>query len=112
MEIITPKDYTGTLIELSQSRRGEFQDMKYLTESRTTLVYDMPLAEVVTDFFDQLKSLSAGYASMEYSITGVYPPLTNPPSLAPLLPFPGAPRVGYPVGALFIGTVPHVRHLL
>lgn len=70
MEIITPKDYTGDLIELSQARRGEFQDMKYMTESRTTLVYDMPLAEVVTDFFDQLKSLSAGYASMEYSVTG------------------------------------------
>lgn len=44
--------------------------MKYMTEARTTLVYDMPLAEVVTDFFDQLKSLSQGYASMEYKISG------------------------------------------
>jgi len=70
MEIITPKDYVGTLIELAQSRRGEYKDMKYMTEARTTLVYDMPLAEVVTDFFDQLKSMSAGYASMDYTITG------------------------------------------
>ncbi len=46
MEIITPKDYVGALIELSQQRRGEFIDMKYMTEARTTLVYDMPLAEV------------------------------------------------------------------
>lgn len=50
------------------------QDMKYMTEARTTLVYDMPLAEVVTDFFDQLKSMSAGYASMDYTITGDPPP--------------------------------------
>lgn len=46
MEIITPKDYVGALMELSQQRRGEFIDMKYMTEARTTLVYDMPLAEV------------------------------------------------------------------
>lgn len=46
MEIITPKDYVGALIELSQQRRGDFVDMKYMTEARTTLVYDMPLAEV------------------------------------------------------------------
>lgn len=45
--------------------------MKYLTDSRTTLLYDIPLAEVVTDFFDELKSRSKGYASMEYKITGV-----------------------------------------
>ena len=46
MEIITPKDYVGPLMELSQQRRGEFVDMQYLTESRTTLVYNLPLAEV------------------------------------------------------------------
>ena len=57
-----------------QGGGGGAQDMKYMTEARTTLVYDMPLAEVVTDFFDQLKSLSAGYASMDYSITGPPPP--------------------------------------
>lgn len=70
MEIITPKDYVGPLMELAQNRRGEFIDMKFLTEARTTLLYDVPLAEVVTDFFDELKSRSRGYASMEYSVTG------------------------------------------
>ena len=53
------------------NRRGEYIEMKYLTDSRTTLLYDIPLAEVVTDFFDELKSRSKGYASMEYKITGV-----------------------------------------
>jgi translation elongation factor EF-4 len=48
MEIITPKEYVGSLIELSQERRGDFVDMKYMTEARTTLVYEMPLAEVRT----------------------------------------------------------------
>ena len=70
MEIITPKDYVGPLMELAQARRGEFVDMRFLTEARTTLLYDVPLAEVVTDFFDELKSRSRGYASMEYSVTG------------------------------------------
>jgi translation elongation factor EF-4 len=46
MEIITPKDFVGTIMELAQARRGEFIDMTYLTETRTTLVYDLPLAEV------------------------------------------------------------------
>ncbi|KAI8103602.1 hypothetical protein M9435_004937 [Picochlorum sp. BPE23] len=70
MEIITPKEFVGAIMELAQSRRGEYIDMTYLTETRTTLVYSMPLAEVVTDFFDVLKSRSRGYASMEYSVTG------------------------------------------
>lgn len=70
LEIITPKEYVGTIMELAQTRRGEYVDMTYLTETRTTLVYNMPLAEVVTDFFDVLKSRSRGYASMEYSVTG------------------------------------------
>jgi len=70
LEIITPKEYVGTIMELAQTRRGEYVDMTYLTETRTTLVYNMPLAEVVTDFFDALKSRSRGYASMEYSISG------------------------------------------
>ncbi len=68
MEIITPEEYVGTLMELCQTRRGDFKDMKYLTEERTTLVYELPLAEVVTDFFDQMKSRSRGYASMEYQL--------------------------------------------
>lgn len=73
VEIITPKEFVGHIMELAQSRRGEYSDMTYLTETRTTLVYNMPLAEVVTDFFDALKSRSRGYASMEYSITGYRP---------------------------------------
>ncbi|NER48719.1 MAG: elongation factor 4 [Symploca sp. SIO1A3] len=70
VEMITPEEYVGTIMELCQSRRGEFKDMKYLTQGRTTVVYELPLAEVVTDFFDQLKSRSRGYASMEYHIIG------------------------------------------
>jgi GTP-binding protein LepA len=70
LDIITPETYVGTLMELCQQRRGIFQDMKYLTPGRTTLMYEMPLAEVVTDFFDQMKSRSRGYASMEYHLIG------------------------------------------
>ncbi|MEB3826672.1 translation elongation factor 4 [Phormidium sp. CCY1219] len=70
VEMITPETYVGTLMELCQTRRGEFADMKYLTPERTTLVYELPLAEVVTDFFDQMKSRSRGYASMEYQFIG------------------------------------------
>ena len=70
IEMITPEEYVGTLMELSQNRRGVFKDMKYLTQGRTTLTYELPLAEVVTDFFDQMKSRSRGYASMEYQLIG------------------------------------------
>ncbi|EDX86124.1 GTP-binding protein LepA [Synechococcus sp. PCC 7335] len=70
VDIITPEEFVGTLMELCQTRRGDFQDMKYLTPGRTTLVYELPLAEVVTDFFDQMKSRSRGYASMEYQLIG------------------------------------------
>ena len=70
VEMITPEGYVGTLMELSQNRRGIFKDMKYLAQGRTTLTYELPLAEVVTDFFDQMKSRSRGYASMEYHLIG------------------------------------------
>ncbi|WP_267384544.1 translation elongation factor 4 [Cyanobacterium sp. uoEpiScrs1] len=70
VEMITPETYVGTLMELCQSRRGVFKDMRYFTLSRTALTYELPLAEVVTDFFDQLKSRSRGYASMEYCLIG------------------------------------------
>ncbi|TAF53294.1 MAG: elongation factor 4 [Oscillatoriales cyanobacterium] len=70
VETITPEEYVGTLMELCQTRRGDFIDMKYLTPTRTTLIYELPLAEVVTDFFDQVKSRSRGYASMEYKLIG------------------------------------------
>ncbi|MBE9065670.1 elongation factor 4 [Leptolyngbya cf. ectocarpi LEGE 11479] len=68
VEIFTPEEFVGTLMDLCQTRRGDFKDMKYLTEGRTTLIYELPLAEVVTDFFDQMKSRSRGYASMEYQL--------------------------------------------
>ena len=70
LEIYTPNTYNGTLMELCQERRGEFIDMKFITTERVTLLYEMPLAEVVTDFFDQMKSRTKGYASMEYSLIG------------------------------------------
>jgi GTP-binding protein LepA len=70
VEMITPEEFVGALMELSQGRRGLFKDMKYLAQGRTTLVYEIPLAEVVTDFFDQMKSRSRGYASMEYQLIG------------------------------------------
>ncbi len=68
--MITPSDYTGTLMELCQSRRGQLEKMEYLSPERMELVYRLPLAEVVIDFFDQLKSRSQGYASMDYEPTG------------------------------------------
>eukprot|EP00195_Chlamydomonas_chlamydogama_P015474 CAMPEP_0202898806 /NCGR_PEP_ID=MMETSP1392-20130828/7226_1 /ASSEMBLY_ACC=CAM_ASM_000868 /TAXON_ID=225041 /ORGANISM="Chlamydomonas chlamydogama, Strain SAG 11-48b" /LENGTH=706 /DNA_ID=CAMNT_0049584833 /DNA_START=12 /DNA_END=2132 /DNA_ORIENTATION=- len=70
LEMVTPKEYVGNLMDLATNRRGEFVEMKYLTDSRTTLIFNIPLAEVITDYFDQLKSRSKGYASMEYKITG------------------------------------------
>jgi len=70
MEIYAPNDYNGTLMGLCQDRRGDFIDMKYITTDRVTLVYEIPLAEVVTDFFDQMKSRTKGYASMEYHLIG------------------------------------------
>ncbi len=70
MEIYAPNDYNGTLMGLCQERRGDFLDMKYITTDRVTLIYELPLAEVVTDFFDQMKSRTKGYASMEYHLIG------------------------------------------
>jgi GTP-binding protein LepA len=70
LEIMTPPTYTGTLMELCQARRGTFKDMRYTTQERTTLIYEVPLAEIVTDFFDQMKSRTKGYASMEYQLIG------------------------------------------
>ena len=70
IEIYAPNDYNGTLMGLCQDRRGDFIDMKYITTDRVTLIYEIPLAEVVTDFFDQMKSRTKGYASMEYHLIG------------------------------------------
>ena len=68
--ILTPTDYTGTLMELCQSRRGEMVKLEYLSPERMELVYELPLAEVVTDFFDHLKSRTQGYASLDYEPAG------------------------------------------
>jgi len=73
LELMTPQPYIGTLMELCEQRRGIFKDMKYITSDRATLIYEMPLAEIVTDFFDQMKSRSKGYASMEYHLIGYRP---------------------------------------
>lgn len=70
VDVITPEEFVGTIMDLCQTRRGIFKDMKYFTESRTNIIYELPLAEVVTDFFDQLKSRTRGYASMEYTLIG------------------------------------------
>ncbi len=70
MEIYAPNEFNGTLMGLCQERRGVFIDMKYITTDRVTLIYEIPLAEVVTDFFDQMKSRTQGYASMEYQLIG------------------------------------------
>jgi GTP-binding protein LepA len=71
--ILTPTEYTGTLMELCQSRRGEMTRMEYLSPERLELVYRLPLAEVVRDFFDQLKSRTQGYASLDYEPAGYVP---------------------------------------
>jgi GTP-binding protein LepA len=68
--LLTPSTYTGTLMELCQQRRGEMKKMEYLSPERLELVYRVPLAEVVRDFFDQLKSRTQGYASLDYEPDG------------------------------------------
>ncbi|GAA3403583.1 translation elongation factor 4 [Paenibacillus hodogayensis] len=68
--IIVPKDYVGAIMELCQGKRGEFINMEYLDATRVTLIYDVPLSEIVYDFFDQLKSSTKGYASFDYEVSG------------------------------------------
>jgi GTP-binding protein LepA len=69
--ILTPKEYVGMIMELCQERRGDHVGMHYLSAERVQLTYDLPLAEIVLDFFDQLKSRTRGYASFDYEITGL-----------------------------------------
>lgn len=68
--IIVPNDYVGTVMELCQSKRGEYVNMEYLDTTRVTITYQIPLSEIVYDFFDQLKSSTKGYASFDYEISG------------------------------------------
>ena len=68
--IITPSAYTGTVMDLCQTRRGEMKKMEYLSPERLEMQYRMPLAEIVIDFFDQLKSRTQGYASLDYEPVG------------------------------------------
>ncbi|MBJ7292916.1 MAG: elongation factor 4, partial [Ilumatobacteraceae bacterium] len=73
VNIITPKDYTGTLMDLCQSKRGEMLKLEYLSPERVELHYAIPLGEVVIDFFDQMKSRTQGYASLDYELEGYRP---------------------------------------
>lgn len=68
--IIVPHDFVGAIMELCQDKRGEFVDMQYLNTTRVTIIYQIPLSEIVYDFFDQLKSSTKGYASFDYELSG------------------------------------------
>jgi GTP-binding protein LepA len=68
--VMVPNDYVGAVMELCQAKRGEFKDMKYMDDTRVNIVYDLPLTEIVYDFFDQLKSQTKGYASFDYEFIG------------------------------------------
>ncbi len=69
VNVITPNEYVGALMDLSQTKRGIFKNMSYLDKIRVNLEYEIPLSEVITDFYDQLKSRSKGYASMDYEFS-------------------------------------------
>ncbi|MDH4038488.1 MAG: translation elongation factor 4 [Candidatus Krumholzibacteria bacterium] len=70
VEIVTPSDYVGAIMSLNQERRGVYLGMEYVTRGRAVLRYDMPLAEILIDYYDKLKSLSRGYASLDYDYIG------------------------------------------
>ncbi len=72
-KILVPNEYVGPVMELCQRKRGEYVDMQYLDNIRVQLTYDMPLSEIIYDFFDQLKSHTRGYASLDYQISGYRP---------------------------------------
>jgi len=68
--IITPSEYVGNIMELCQYKRGTFKDMQYIGPNRVELIYEMPLVEIIFDFFDKLKSQTKGYASLDYELSG------------------------------------------
>jgi GTP-binding protein LepA len=71
--IILPSEYVGSVMELCQERRGLYKDMKYIDPSRVNLIYELPLNEIIYDFFDALKSRTRGYASLDYEMKGYVP---------------------------------------
>lgn len=71
--IMVPKDYVGNVMELCQERRGIFKDMTYMDETRAEIFYELPLNEIIYDFFDALKSRTKGYASFDYELCGYAP---------------------------------------
>lgn len=71
--IVSPSEFVGAIMDLAQERRGEFRNMEYLGPTRVLLSYELPLAEIMYDFFDHLKSRSRGYASLDYEVTGYKP---------------------------------------
>jgi GTP-binding protein LepA len=68
--VITPPDYVGSIMELTQNRRGALKNLEYLADGRVLLTYELPLAELIVDYFDQLKSRTKGYASLDYELIG------------------------------------------
>jgi GTP-binding protein LepA len=73
VSVIVPKEYVGAVMELNNERRGKFDHMEYLSEERVHLTYELPLGEIVLDFYDQLKSRTRGYASFDYELLGFRP---------------------------------------
>ncbi|GAA0457426.1 translation elongation factor 4 [Alkalibacillus silvisoli] len=71
--VMVPNDFVGPVMEICQKKRGEYADMQYMDENRVNIVYDIPLSEIVYDFFDQLKSQTKGYASFDYELKGYKP---------------------------------------
>jgi GTP-binding protein LepA len=71
--IMTPKDYVGAIMQLCQDKRGIYQDLIYFDDTRETLKYLIPLSEIIFNFFDRLKSVSRGYASLDYTLDGFRP---------------------------------------
>ncbi|HEX7942674.1 MAG TPA: hypothetical protein VF488_12755 [Gemmatimonadaceae bacterium] len=71
--IIVPKEFVGAVMELNNDRRGKFDHLEYLSEQRVHLTYELPLAEIVLDYYDQLKSRTRGYASFDYDMAGFRP---------------------------------------
>src|SRR5699024_2670772 len=68
--IMVPNDFVGAVMEICQKKRGDFLDMKYFDDNRVNIIYEIPLSEIVYDFFDQLKSQTKGYASFDYEMIG------------------------------------------